>query len=110
MGEAVHDVLNQAVALSRYLDDGRLAIDNNACERSLRGNAIGRKNWLFIGGQAGFRGCRLPGAAAMFSLISSAKRNQIEQTTYLTDLFTRLPETSTDNLNQFLPDHWQPPA
>ncbi|MCC5831231.1 MAG: transposase, partial [Phycisphaeraceae bacterium] len=47
LGEAVHCVLNQARALSRYLDDDRLAIDNNACERSLRGNAIGRKNWLF---------------------------------------------------------------
>ncbi|MCC5830914.1 MAG: transposase domain-containing protein [Phycisphaeraceae bacterium] len=45
----------------------------------------------------------------MFSLISSAKRNHIEPTAYLTDLFTRLPETSTDNLTQFLPDHWQPP-
>ncbi|MCC5828690.1 MAG: transposase [Phycisphaeraceae bacterium] len=106
MGEAVHDVLNQTEALTRYLDDGRLAIDNYARERSLRGNAIGRKNWLFTD----FRGRRLPGAATMFSLISSAKRNHIEPTAYLNDLFTRLPETSTDKLTQFLPDHWQPQA
>ncbi|MCC5828915.1 MAG: transposase, partial [Phycisphaeraceae bacterium] len=71
LGEAVGYVLNQVEALSRYLDGGRLAIDNNACERSPRGNAIERKNWLFTD----FRGRRLPGAAAMFSLISSAKRN-----------------------------------
>ncbi|MCC5830187.1 MAG: transposase domain-containing protein [Phycisphaeraceae bacterium] len=46
----------------------------------------------------------------MFSLISSAKRNRIEPTACLNDLFTRLPETSTQNLAQLLPDHWQPPA
>lgn len=102
LGEAVGYVLNQTKALSRYLDDGRLAIDNNACERSLRGIAIGRKNWLFTGSEAGGRA-----AATMFSLISSAKRNQIDPHAYLTDLITRLPATSTGNLTQFLPDHWK---
>ncbi|MCC5829799.1 MAG: transposase [Phycisphaeraceae bacterium] len=47
--------------MSRYLDDGRLAIDNNACERSLRGNSIGRKNWLFTGSQAGGRAAAASG-------------------------------------------------
>jgi len=104
LGEAIHYVLNQADALKRYLDDGRLSIDNNACERRLRGIAIGRKNWLFTGSEAGGQA-----AATMFSLISSAKRNDIDPLTYLTDLFTRLPATSTSDLAQFLPDRWQLP-
>ena len=76
---------------------------NNQCERSLRGIAIGRRNWLFVGSPAGGKA-----AAAMFSLISSAKRHHVEPLAYLTDLFTRLPATPVSQLPQFLPDAWQP--
>ena len=103
LGEALTYTLNQAASLRRYLGDGRLAIDNNACERSLRGIAIGRKNWLFTGSPAGGQA-----AAAMFSLISSAKRHHLEPLAYLTDLFTRLPATPVSQLPQFIPDAWQP--
>jgi hypothetical protein len=102
LGEALTYLLNQATSLKRYLDDGRLAIDNNRCERSLRGIAIGRKNWMFTGSQAGGRA-----AAAMFSLISSAKRHEVEPLAYLTDVFTRLPATPINQIAQFLPDAWQ---
>lgn len=102
LGEAIGYMLNQADALRRYLDDGRLAIDNNRCERSLRGIAIGRRNWLFTGSHAGGHA-----AAAMFSLISSAQRHGAEPLSYLTDLFTRLPATPLSQIDQFLPDRWQ---
>lgn len=103
LGEALAYTLNQITSLRRYLDDGQLAIDNNQCERSIRPIAIGRRNWLFTGSPAGGKA-----AAAMFSLISSAKRHHIEPLAYLTDLFTRLPATPLSQLTQFLPDHWQP--
>jgi hypothetical protein len=103
LGEALTYTLNQITSLRRYLDDGQLAIDNNQCERSIRPIAIGRKNWLFTGSPAGGKA-----AAAMFSLISSAKRHDVEPLAYLTDLFTRLPATPLSQLTQFLPDHWQP--
>lgn len=103
LGEALTYLLNQASALKRYLDDGRLAIDNNRCEASLRGIAIGRRNWMFTGSQAGGQA-----AAAMFSLISSARRHDVEPLAYLTDVFTRLPATPVSRIDQFLPDLWQP--
>jgi len=103
LGEALTYTLNQITSLRRYLDDGQLAIDNNQCERSIRPIAIGRRNWLFTGSPAGGKA-----AAAMFSLISSAKRHDVEPLAYLTDLFTRLPATPLSQLTQFLPDHWQP--
>jgi hypothetical protein len=102
LGEALQYATNQAEALRHFLDDGRLALDNNRCERSLRGIAIGRKNWLFTGSDAGGRA-----AATMFSLIASAQRHGLEPLAYLTDLFRRLPATPTCQLDQFLPDRWQ---
>ncbi|MEX2387368.1 MAG: IS66 family transposase, partial [Phycisphaeraceae bacterium] len=105
LGEAIGYLLNQAEALQRYLDDGQLAADNNRCEASLRGIAIGRSNWMFMGSDAGGRA-----AAAMFSLISSARRHDVEPLSYLTDVFTRLPATPISQLDQFLPDRWQAPS
>ena len=104
LGEAITYLLNQADALRRYLDDGRLEIDNNACERSLRGIAVGRNNWLFTGSQAGGEA-----AAAMFSLIASAKRHGLNPWRYLSDVFRRLPATPVNQIDQFLPDRWQDP-
>lgn len=104
LGEAITYLLNQADALRRFLDDGRLAIDNNTCERSLRGIAVGRSNWLFTGSPAGG-----DAAAAMFSLIASAKRHDLNPWQYLADVCRRLPSTPTSQLDQFLPDRWQAP-
>jgi transposase len=105
LGEAISYTLNQARSLQRYLDDGKLAIDNNRCEASLRGIAIGRANWMFTGSDAGGRA-----AAALFSLISSARRHEVEPLSYLTDVITRLPATPVSRLHHFLPDRWQAPG
>src|SRR3546814_7970611 len=68
------------VALTRFLDDGRLEIDNNIAERAMRCVALGRKNWLFAGSKAG--GDR---AAAIYSVIESAKLNGLEPQAYIAD-------------------------
>ena len=85
LGKAVTYVRNQWRALRRYTADGRLSIDNNVSERTLRHQAIGRKNWLFLGSQqAG------PRAAVLFTILAGAKRHRIEPWTYLRELLLRL--------------------
>ena len=101
LGTAIQYALNLRKPLEHYLDDRRLAIDNNACERSLRAIAIGRRNWLFTGSEAGGHA-----AAAMFSLIGSATLNDVEPFAYLRDIFTRMPATPVSQIEQFLPDRW----
>ena len=104
----VRYALNQWNALCRYAEGGRLAIDNNAAERALRGIAIGRKNWLFVGSETGGRT-----AAVLFTMIASAVRNKLNPRAYLRDVLTRLPclgeHPSRDELLPLLPDRWQPP-
>ena len=85
MGQAIGYVLNQWDALNRYLDDGRLAIDNNITERQMRGVAVGRKNWLFAGSDEG--GKR---AAILYSLICTCSLQSIEPWAYLKDVLQRL--------------------
>jgi len=101
LGIALTYALNQEQSLREYLNNGDLQIDNNACERSLRGIAIGRKNWLFIGSPAGGKA-----AAQLFSVLGSAKLQGVEPLAYLTDVITRLPSTPQSQLAQFLPDIW----
>jgi transposase len=105
LGQAIQYALNLRQALEQYVDDGQLDIDNNACERSLRGIAIGRRNWLFTGSEAGGHA-----AAAMFSLIGSATLNDVEPFSYLRDIFTRMPVTPVSQIEQFLPDRWTAPG
>ena len=105
--EAMDYTRNNWMALNQYVQHGHLAIDNNAAERALRGIAIGRRNWLFLGSDRGGRA-----AAAHYSLIASCVRNNVEPFTYLRDLLTRLPalspRASRDDLRSLLPDRWQP--
>jgi transposase len=97
---AIGYALNQWQALRRYTEDGRLSIDNNVSERTLRHQAIGRKNWLFLGGpQAG------PRAAVLYSILHSAKRHHVEPWAYLQDLLLRL-HGDDDRLDEMLPDRW----
>lgn len=85
-------------ALIRYLDDGRYPIDNNPIENAIRPIAIGRKNWLFAGSDtAGQR------AAAIMSLLATAKANGIEPHAWLTDVLTRLPTTKDRDIDTLLP-------
>jgi len=90
-------------SLRRCFDDGRLALDNNAAERALRGVAIGRKNWLFAGSDRG--GAR---AAAIYSLIETAKLNGLDPQAYLRDVLARLPDHPAKRLAELLPWNWKP--
>jgi transposase len=90
-------------ALIRCFDDGRLALDNNPAERALRCIAIGRKNYLFAGSDAGGRR-----AAAMYSLIESAKLNGVNPQHYLADVLTRIADHPARRIDELLPSNWQP--
>jgi transposase len=101
LATAIGYARRQWTALERYLDDGELVPDNSASERSLRGVALGRKNWLFAGSDAG--GAR---AAKLYSLIASAKRHALEPYAYLRVLFERLPSHPADRLHELAPATW----
>lgn len=91
---------NQWQALRRYTEDGRLTMDNNVSERTLRHQAIGRKNWIFIGApEAG------PRAAVLYTILASAKRHHVEPWAYLSDLLLRL-HADDHELDEMLPDRW----
>ena len=95
---AVEYALRRWDALTRYLDDGRIPIDNNPIENAIRPIAVGRKNWLFAGSHtAGLR------AAAIMSLLATAKANGIEPHAWLTDTLTRLPTTLDRDIDSLLP-------
>ena len=90
-------------ALTRFLDDGQLPIDNNWIENQIRPVAIGRNNWLFAGSlRAGQR------AAAVMSLIQSAKLNGHDPYAYLKDVLARLPTQLNSQIDELLPHRWQP--
>lgn len=95
---AVRYALSRWYALVRYIDDGHIEIDNNAAERSLRGVALGRKNYLFAGSDAG--GER---AAAIYSLIASAKLNRLDPEGYLREVLTRIADHSINRIEELLP-------
>lgn len=100
LGKAVTYARNQWEALRRYTQDGRLTIDNNVSERTLRHQAVGRKNWLFLGSEAAG-----PRAAVLYTILAGAKRHRIEPWAYVRDLLLRL---HADNLplEEMLPDRW----
>lgn len=102
IGAAIAYTLNNWKALVRYLDDGIIAIDNNAAEQAVRGIAIGRKNWLFLGSDNGGRA-----AALHYSLIQSAKRHGLDPYAYLRDVLLRVTTEPNTDLAQLFPDHWK---
>ena len=99
-GQAIGYVQNQWDTLRRYVEDGRLAIDNNISERTLRVAAIGRKNWLFFGSDRGGEA-----AANCLSILASAKRHLIEPFAYVRALLRALAADEVD-LERLLPDTW----
>jgi transposase len=99
-GQAVSYAINQWPTLGRYLDDPRFTIDNNVAERAVRPLAIGRENWLIIGGDGG-----LSSAAVLMSLCASAKRHALNPWAYLTDVLTQLDAEPAD-VTHLLPDAW----
>ena len=95
---AINYSLKRWEALTRYSQDGSVEIDNNAAERALRGPVLGRKNWLFAGSQDG--GER---AAAMYSVLETAKLNGIDPEAYLRRVLEQLPELPINRLAELLP-------
>lgn len=100
---AVDYSLKRWSALSRFIDDPQLPADNNWIENQIRRIALGRSKWLFAGSlSAGQR------AAAMTSLIQSARMNGHDPYAYLKDLLTRLPTQKASRIDELLPHPWQP--
>ena len=100
LGKALTYARNQRAALRCFVTDGRLTIDNNVSERTLRAQAIGRKNWEFLGSSAAG-----PRAAVLFTILAGAKRHRLEPWAYVRDVLLRLSAGETD-LEALLPDRW----
>ena len=99
--KAIGYTLKRWPALARYLDDGRHPIDNNPIENAIRPIALGRKNWLFAGSEpAGKR------AAAIMSLLATAKANGHDPHAWLSDVLDRLPTTRNRDIEKLLPQNW----
>jgi transposase len=102
LAKAVKYSLKNWEALTRFTTDGNIPIDNNRTERTLRDQAIGRKNWLFLGSNNGGRT-----AAILYSLVASAKRHHLDPQAYLADVLRRLPAIANPLwLRDLLPDRW----
>ena len=101
MAKAIGYVRNQHRALRRYLEDGRIPIDNNACERAIRPIAIGRRNWLFAGSMRGGRA-----AAVVFSLAESCRLADIDPLDYFADVLVRVGTHPASKVDELLPENW----
>ena len=102
--KAIEYCLKRWQALTRYLDDGNLPIDNNWAENQMRPWALGRKNWLFAGSlESGQR------AANVMSLVQSARLNGLDPYAYLADVLSRLPTHPDSQIDELLPHVWIPP-
>jgi transposase len=101
--KAINYLLNRWEAFTRFLDDGRVCLSNNAAERALRGVAVGRKNWTFAGSDAG--GHR---AAAVYTLIETCKMNDVDPQAWLADILARLPDHPANKVADLLPWNWRP--
>ena len=100
--KAIDYMLKRWPAFTRFLDDGRICLSNNAAERALRGIALGRRAWLFAGSDRG--GER---AAAMYTLIATAKLNDINPQAWLADVLRRIADHPASRLHELLPWHWK---
>ena len=105
LAKAIDYILKRWDAFTLFLDDGRVCLSNNAAERALRGIALGRKSWMFCGSDRG--GQR---AAAMYSLIVSAKMNGVDPQAWLADVLARIAAHPAHRLDELLPWNWKPTA
>ena len=97
-------MLKRMHAFTRFLDDGRICLTNNAAERALRGIALGCKAWLFAGSDRG--GERAP---FMYTLIVTAKLNDVDPQAWLADILARIADTPQSSLHELLPWNWSAP-
>jgi hypothetical protein len=105
VAKAMDYMLKRWDGFARFLEDGRICLTNNAAERALRGLALGRKSWLFAGSDRG--GDR---AAAMYTLIVTAKMNDIDPQAWLADVLARIAEHPVQRLDELLPWNWKKPS
>ena len=101
VAKAMEYMLKRWSAFTRFLDDGRLCLSNNAAERELRTVAVGRKNWTFAGSDEGGRR-----AAAIYTLIATAKLNNVDPQAWLADVLARINDHNIHKLDQLLPWNW----
>ena len=101
VGKAIAYTTKRWATLTRLMSDGRICLSNNAAERALRGVAVGRHNWTFAGSDRG--GER---AAAIYTLIETAKLNGIDPQAWLADVLARLPDHPAKQIDQLLPWRW----
>ncbi len=103
IGQAIRYCLSNLAALTRYIEDADLHIDNNPAENSLRSVVIGRKNWLFAGSDTGGRA-----AAILCSFIASCQKHAIDPFAFLRDMLARISTCPINDLDRFfLPDRWR---
>ena len=103
IGQAINYALNRWKYVKRYLQDGKLEIDNNLVENAIRPVAIGRKNYLFCGSEQGAQW-----AALIYSLLASASNCGHNPLEYLKDVLQRLPDQPITHLDELLPTNWIP--
>jgi len=101
VAKAIDYMLTRWLAFSRFLEDGRICLTNNAAERALRGLALGRKSWLFAGSERGAER-----AAIMYTLIQTAKLNEIDPQAWLADVLSEIAETPQSRLRERPPWNW----
>src|SRR5439155_19465753 len=102
VAKAMDYMLKRWVAFTRFLDDGRICLTNNAAERAVRGIALGRKAWLFAGNdRVGER------AASMYTLIETAKLNEVDPEAWLADVVGRIADHPASRLDDLLPWNWR---
>ena len=102
VAKAMDYMLKRWDSFTRFLADGRICLTNNAAERALRGIALGRKSWLFAGSDRG--GER---AAVMYTLIQTAKLNDVDPQAWLADVLARINDHNIQTLDQLLPWNWK---
>lgn len=103
LAKAITYSLKRWTALTRFVDDGRLCMTNNAAERALRGVAIGRANWTFAGSDRGAQR-----AAAIYTLTETCKLNSVDPQAWLADILARLPDHPARHIDDLLPWNWTP--
>lgn len=102
VAKAIDYMLTRWPSFIRFLEDGRICLSNNAAERALRGLALGRKSWLFAGSERGAER-----AALMYTLIGTAKLNDLDPQAWLADVLARIADTSQTKLSELLPWNWR---
>ena len=105
LAAAIRYALTRMERMRPYLDNGILELDNNAAERGMRAIALGRKNYLFVGSEAGGKA-----AAIAYTLIETAKLNGVDPQAWLADTLARIPDYKITKVDELLPWHWKPVA